>query len=370
MKFGKNWSPAVRYLTLILTGLVCVGFFWYFRELLGPIIIAALFAYTIHPVVLYLSKKTRLPHKASVIIVYVFSILTISAIPAILTPVFIHQIELLEIDSVQLITEYQKFVSTPILFRKWSFYPRQFLPDISGMSFNILKPIAGNAFRVVELISKNFAWILIILIVVYYLLKDWDKLYAWLLSVPPEEYKEDIIRLTKELDLVWSAYIRSQLLFMIVVGVIDAIAWFAIGLPGAIILAVITGITSIVPELGAFFSGFLSVTVALLEGSTYIHVSNFWFAVIVLIVYFIIVNIKNIWIRPIIIGRGVHIHEAIVFVVVLGALMINGPLAAFISVPLLVSTLVIGSYVRRRIYGLPPFPELDEENPNDSEEAN
>ena len=117
------------------------------------------------------------------------------------------------------------------------------------------------------------------------------------------------------------------------------------------------------PELGAFFSGLLSVSVAFLEGSTYMNVSNVWFAIIVLFVYFVLTNIKNIWIRPIVIGRGVHIHEGIVFVVVLGALIIDGPLMAFISVPLLMSILTVGKYLRQRIYGLSPFPgEMEAEN--------
>ena len=364
---GKNWSPTTRYIALITVGCAVGWAFWFFRDLIRPLIIAALFAYTIYPLVQILSNKTRIPHRASVIIVYVLSLLTISSIPAIVTPVIIGQIEELEVDFVQLISNYESFIQTPFYFREWIFYPSQFLPDISGLSFSILSPIAGGAFRVVEFFTKNISWVLVILVVIYYLLQDWDKLGTWLLKLPPKEYQDDIRRITKELEKTWSAYIRSQLLFMIIVGVLDAIAWLAIGLPGAIILAFITGLTSIVPEMGAFFSGFLSILVALLEGSNYIKVSNLWFAVIVLILYLVMTNIKNIWIRPIIIGRGVHIHEGIVFVVVLGALIVDGPLAAFISVPLLVSALIVGRYLRRRIYGLPPFPqESKEENSIDT----
>jgi hypothetical protein len=46
-----------------------------------------------------------------------------------------------------------------------------------------------------------------------------------------------------------------------------------------------------------------------------------------------------------------------VFVVVIAALIFHGALAAFLVVPVLVSLLVIGRYLRRRILNLPPFPE-------------
>ena len=363
MEFGKSWDPTVRVIAAIIIGIVVGLVVWFFRELIRPLIIGGLFAYTIRPGVNYLSRKTKLSHKSSVVIVYVISILVFSAIPGILAPVFIHQIELLEIDFVQLLAEYQRFLKTPIYFREWAIYPEKLLPDISGLTFNVITPIAGSAFRVVEIVTKNFAWVLIVVVATYYLLKDWEKLYEWILTLPPEEYKNDVIHLIKDLDHIWAAYIRSQLLFMIIVGIFDAIVWVAIGLPGAVILAFITGVTSIVPELGAFFSGLLSVSVAFLEGSTYMNVSNVWFAIIVLFVYFVLTNIKNIWIRPIVIGRGVHIHEGIVFVVVLGALIIDGPLMAFISVPLLMSILTVGKYLRQRIYGLSPFPgEMEAES--------
>ena len=70
----------------------------------------------------------------------------------------------------------------------------------------------------------------------------------------------------------------------------------------------------------------------------------------------ILTGVKNIWLRPVIVGRHVHLHAGIVFVVVIAALVFHGPLSAFLVVPVLVSLLVIGRYLRRRILGLPPFP--------------
>jgi len=71
----------------------------------------------------------------------------------------------------------------------------------------------------------------------------------------------------------------------------------------------------------------------------------------------ILTGIKNIWLRPIIVGRHVHLHAGIVFVVVIGALVFHGPLAAFLVIPVLLSLLVVSRYLHRRILGLPPFPE-------------
>jgi hypothetical protein len=51
------------------------------------------------------------------------------------------------------------------------------------------------------------------------------------------------------------------------------------------------------------------------------------------------------------------LHSGVVFVIIIAALVFYGALAAFIAVPVFVSVLVLGRYLRRRILGLPPFAE-------------
>jgi predicted PurR-regulated permease PerM len=75
-----------------------------------------------------------------------------------------------------------------------------------------------------------------------------------------------------------------------------------------------------------------------------------------LLVYAVLIMIKNFWLRPYIMGRSVHMHEALVLISILLATMLWGILGALIVVPALASLGVIWDYLRRRILGLPPFP--------------
>jgi hypothetical protein len=97
--------------------------------------------------------------------------------------------------------------------------------------------------------------------------------------------------------------------------------------------------------------------VALLEGSTWIPLSNFWVAGIVIIVYLVLINLKNFFLRPYIMGRSVHMNEALVFIAIVIATILKGILGALLVVPLLASAVVIGGYVQRRVLGLPPFED-------------
>jgi hypothetical protein len=101
----------------------------------------------------------------------------------------------------------------------------------------------------------------------------------------------------------------------------------------------------------------LAAGVALLEGSTWIPLSNFWVAGIVVIVYLVLINLKNFFLRPYIMGRSVHMNESLVFIIIVIATILEGILGALLVVPLVASTVLIANYIQRRVMGLSPFDE-------------
>ncbi len=357
MSTPKIWSKEVRIIAFVGAVIGALALIWFFRGIINPLVIAALFAYVISPAIDFLLEKTRFSRVFAVLIVYLVAILVLLAIPAVLVPVVINQAQTMNLDLVVLVENYEAFVTRPIYVMQWTIYPNQFLPEIHEVPANLLNPVAEFTLAFVETITTNLIWVLVVLVSIYYFLLDGYRLVPWLARVVPQDYRPDFDHLVAQLRHVWSDYLRSQLAFMFVVGLVDSIVWLAIGLPGALFLGFLTGLTSFVHEIGAIVSGVLSVSVALLVGSHYLPLSNFWFAVLVLVLYLILTAIKNVWIRPVIVGRHVHLHSGVVFVVILAALIFYGALAAFIAVPVFVSLLVIGRYLRRRILGLPPFPD-------------
>jgi len=363
MTENKVWSKEVRITAFVGIVVGCLVLLWFYRGAISPMVIAAIFAYVMSPMVDFLLKRTRLKRTSAVLIVFFLTLLILAAIPAVIVPVVVNQVQEMNLDLVDLVANYETFISNPIYVWQWTFYPKQYLPEIHEVPANLFNPAAEFTLVFVESFSKNFLWVLVIFVTIYYLLMDGYRLMPWLVRIVPRDFRPDFEHLVLQLRHVWSDYLRSQLAFMFIVGLMDSLAWLAVGLPGAIFLGFLTGITSFVHEIGAIISGILSVGVALLVGSHFLPLSNFWFAVLVLILYLTLTAIKNVWIRPVVVGRHVHLHSGIVFVIILASLMFYGALAAFIAVPVLVSAMVIGRYLRRRILGLPPFP--DGANPAD-----
>jgi predicted PurR-regulated permease PerM len=151
------------------------------------------------------------------------------------------------------------------------------------------------------------------------------------------------------------AYLRGQIVLMVIVGVVFTIAWIILGIPGALVLGMIAGLFTLVPDVGPFLAMVVAASVALLEGSTWIPLSNFWVAGIVVVVYLVMINLKNFFLRPYIMGRSVHMNEALIFIAIMIATILKGILGALLVVPVLASLVVIGGYIQRRVLGLPPF---------------
>jgi len=122
-------------------------------------------------------------------------------------------------------------------------------------------------------------------------------------------------------------------------------------------LGVLAGLFTLVPDVGPFVAMALAAGVALLEGSTWMQLPNFLVAAIVIVVYLVLINLKNFLLRPYIMGRSVHMNEGLVFIAIMIATIREGIIGALLVVPLVASVVLIASYIQRKVLGLTPFED-------------
>ncbi len=357
----KNWSQPFRYWMLTLMVVVGTYIIWYARELFEPLIISALVAYILNPFVNFLAKRTKLSRPWVIMIVFLVGLIVFSLLITILLPPLVADIQVLLVDIQDILTQTQGFISQPIIIFDQELHLENLVPDFTQLLSDGVLALPENAFHFLEATTKNLLWGLIMLVATYYLLQDWAQLKSWFLQLVPGPYQADARRIYLEIKQVWHGYLQGNLVLMVIVGVFFSLAWIAIGVPAALVLGIIAGVLTIIPDLGPAIAAGLAILVALFEGSTYLPISNVWFAVLVMGIYFVLINIKNIWIRPRVFGRSVHMHEGIVFIAIMLAVVIEGVLGALIIVPLLASVSILARYVFRMIQAVPPWPQEDDE---------
>ncbi len=359
MQESKSWSTTTRYFVLIL---VLGGLLWLTisaRDLIGPLAISALLAYVINPVIISVNRNTRLSRQWVVLLVYLFFLVVLIIAGALIAPVIPAQITNLanQMDTITILV--QSVISTPVTIlnveipldvalASWPEVTQGFTrPDL------IISALAAT--------SQNLVWVLVVIVTTYYLLLDWSRLRKWLLGKAPPAYEGDAEHLYRDIRRVWNQYSRGQLRLMLVVGLITGIASAAIGLPGALAFAVLAGLLDIILTVGPLVVTVIAAIVAFVAGSSWLPMSNFWFMVLVVIVYSGIQLLENVWLRPRIMGDQLRLHPAVVFVAIVSTLAMAGILTALIIVPLLGSAIVLGRYLYCKISDTEPWPEENEQ---------
>jgi predicted PurR-regulated permease PerM len=351
----NEWRPSFRYMVGLLLLAALAGFVYYAREAIQPLVISAFIAYLFNPAAVYLAEKTRLSRRAAVTIVYFTALVLLFAVPATVTPFFLDELAGVGRDLFNLLGEFQERLAEPLAFMGMSFDLSEVGQSLGGLQSFLITPLPEDAFWIIESTSRGTIWVLVIVVTVYLFLAYWPDMRDWLLDLAPPSAREEAQILYRQVRAVWMAYLRGQILLMFLVGVIFTIAWYILGIPGAFVLGVIAGLFTLVPDLGPILAVALAMGVALLEGSTWIPLSNAWVTLIVFIVYFVLINLKNMWLRPVIMGRSVHMNEGLIFVVILVATILNGILGALLVVPVLASSVIIFNYLIRKVLGRPPF---------------
>ena len=339
-----------------LAGLSIVAIIWLLirlQPLISALIIAGLIAYILHPLVNFLMRRTKLSHNGAVTIVYLIFLILLIAIPATLTPIAISQTREFIPDMEYLTGQIKSLTATPLYIAGFPVELNNVFANFETSIAQTATQIAPNLGFVLADVSTNFLWGLIVLVSVYYLLHDSHRLHRWVMSYIPEQYHRHANYLLHEMDLIWGSFLRGQLLLMLIVGVLSWLGAMAVGMPAALIIGVFAGVLDIIPSLGPTLAALIAVTIALFEGSMFLPVENWLFAIIILAIFLVIQQIENIWIRPALMGRRLRLHPAIVFISVLTSLALFGILVTLIIIPLLSSLAMITRYLRDREWEKP-----------------
>ena len=352
---GNIWDNSFKYVVSVILLVLLGATLWYIRDIFQPLITAALIAYLFNPLINLLVQRTRLKRKTAANLVFFFMLATLITLLVTVIPALFRQSrETLQQLNLAL-DAYQKTLTQPVTIGGVPLYVEQFIPAVRGALFTTLAPRADQAMQILQNTSRGFLWFLVIVVTTYHLMTEWDKLREWLIGLAPDTYQKDIRELYQQISAIWLGYLGGQMRLMAILMIIYSVAWFAIGLPGAILLGILAGLLNLVPEVGPGATAVFAILVALLQGSNFLPITNGWFALLTGGIYLVLNNFKTIYLQPRILGKSVSLHEGVVFVAIIAAIILQGILGVLIVVPLLSSAAVIGRYIRRKLLGKNPF---------------
>lgn len=225
--------------------------------------------------------------------------------------------------------------------------------------------VGAQASRITEL-GGTILEVLIIFVLgpllALYLIIDLPDLQKDVLSLVPENNRDEFASVGSKIGRAVGGFFRGQLVVALIVFVLSSVAFKIVGLPFWLVIGAIAGFTNLIPLVGPFIGGGLGVIVGTLS-------DGFGLGLKAAIAALIVQQIDNHIISPNVMKRTVQLHP----VTVMLGLLAGGTLAGFwgvlLAVPAIaVAKIILGHLWTTRVLGLEPDFGSEEAVP-DSEDA-
>lgn len=352
----RRWDVGTKRLVGTVLFVLLALIVYRFRAVLPPLILAFLLAFILDPVVDFLERRVRIPRTGATALVFLVLIATAVTAPVIAVPPIVRAINSLNLDFARIAVQLDRFFAQPVQVLQWQIDLRDVYQEFQQGIRQFLTAVAtGTVNFVVGFVSTLF-WVIFILLSAFYLTRDADRILAWLDNLAPVSFREDFIRLRQEITRVWNAFLRGQLILGLFIAVITTVVNTAIGLPNAPALGLLAGVLEFIPNIGPTVAAIPAILIALFQGSYWLPLSNFWFAVLVAGVYILIQQVEANLLVPRIMGQTLNLHPLVVIVAVILGGSLAGVLGVLIAAPTVATLRVLAEYIYRRLTDQEPFP--------------
>ncbi|MGD8554782.1 MAG: AI-2E family transporter [Anaerolineales bacterium] len=355
-----RWTPTAK--LLVSAALVALSIFLIsrFSGLIPALVLAMVLAYVLAPLVSRVQRWLRIPRGLATLLVYILLLALVALVPILLAPTLVDQLSRLGDNLQSMILTLEDFLGEEISFGGFVVNGAQVVEQIATTLRGALEPLFGQTVTILVNVISSFVSGAFVLVISFYMIKDSTRLGQWAERLSPEPYREDFRRLKSEINAIWSAFFRGQLVLALVVAGIFTVAGLILGIPFFLAMAVLAGLLEFVPSIGHGIWLTLASLLVLFQGSTWIPLQNWIVMLIVIGLHVIFMQVDLNILIPRIIGRRVHLHPLVVILGILAGAALAGVLGVVLAAPTIATSRVLGRYLMAGLFDLDPFPEDDD----------
>lgn len=367
------WNRTTKAIVAVFAVLLVAIALYRFRGLIQPLVLAAIVAFLLNPVIEWAMRRLRLSRGWAVALVFIVVLLVTGTVLGVGGFVVYEQTAGLVDDLPRLVTrasdwvrEYLGMVTLNLgsFSQMLNLPPSQLDPGVLvRQALDYFRPQVGNggnlaaqvASATVGLVSALF----VVIMVSIYLAKDSPRIWSAISDVAHVPgYREDADRLIREFLRIWNRYLRGQVALGVSMFVIVSAVLWAMGVRYAFGLGLLSGLLEFLPVVGPLIAGVAAVLVALFQdGNNLLIDSHVWFAITVAVVMFVLQQLEAAVLVPRFVGGALDLHPIVVIVVVLMGASLAGILGAVLAAPVAATVKLLAGYGWRKMFDLPPFPE-------------
>lgn len=337
---------------MVLTAVAVFGFLLYLlAPILTPFMIAAVLAYVSDPLVDRLEAR-KLPRTLAVLTVFVsLSVIAVLTL-LVLVPMIERQIDVFA----EKLPSYINLFQTSLLPRIYQLLGisesdmqlldlksslQNYWDTAGGFTQNALASVTRSGLAFVGLLAN----LLLIPVVTFYLLRDWDHIVNRINELIPRRTQPVVARLARESDEVLGSFLRGQMMVMLALAAIYSIGLSIVGLDLAVLIGLSAGLISFVPYLG-FIVGILFAGIAVIvQFQDVLHLAY------IALVFGIGQAIEGMLLTPLLVGDRIGLHPVAVIFAVLAGGQLFGFIGILLALPVAAVIAVILRYLHERYMG-------------------
>jgi predicted PurR-regulated permease PerM len=271
-KFSQPYDWTFRrvvWATLVLISII-LGFWllYRFNQVIFILLIAIVIGTVIRPAVAWLHQR-GLPRMAGVILVYLLLLILLAGFLLLVFPLIVEQgatIAAAVPGYYQNLREWMVNYPNQLMVRLSEFLPAtlpSLNPRAAQQTGQEVMASAGQALGYMKLAAQVIFIAIVILVLAYYWTLDGPRTIQSFLLLIPQDQRESISELISAMETKVGFYIAGQGLLCLVIGIMALLAYLLIGLPNALVLALIAGVLEAVPMAGPLLGAIPAALVAL-----------------------------------------------------------------------------------------------------------
>jgi predicted PurR-regulated permease PerM len=313
-----------------------LGILWLARGVLGPFIIAAVVAYAFSPLVVAAERRTSWPRIVIVAIGYALTLAIVVGLVVLLSGRIASELDLLATSGPDSLTTLlrQLLGADGIVVGGQHLTVADIAREIQASVAGFLSS-PGDALHLATQTGELFLQAILALIVTFYFLIDGETLWDRAITLLPSEHRDRTIEVVARIHVVLGKWLRGQLFL---IALVATVVYVALGpilhLPYALGIAILTGILEIIPLVGPLVATAIAATDAFAHGGVGL-------AGVVVVIYFVLRQVEDQVVMPVVIGRAVHLHPVVTIFAVLVGLSVYGVLGGLLGVPIAAALNVI-----------------------------
>ena len=332
MVFGTSVSK-----WLVLAALIAL--LWVARGVLPPFIIAAILAYVLSPAVDELAERIGIRRPLVALGVFLCVLLAFLGLVWVASARLNSELRALEREGPSIV---ENVVEDLTGGQNLELLGQNISSRDLGRRLDIaIRDELGTPSQAIQAISVGFELLLGVVLVflgLAYMLVDGKTFFTYVLRFVPAEHRAHLQYMTAEIHHTLVRYLRGQLLLICLMSAVTfSILEWGFHLPYSLWVGILTGILEIIPLIGPIAAGTIACTIGLSQGGPPE-------AAELATVYFVLRQVEDQLVMPIVVGRAVHVHPLVTIFAVLTGEKIGGVLGMILAVPIAAVIKVVLDY--------------------------